>query len=53
MTWTTEISLIDFICLVIAVGGVIIGFTLIIIEQRKTRKFLNEPLRERESEEEE
>ena len=57
MTWTIEVSIIDFILLVIAVSGVIIGFTSIIIEQRKTRKFLNESLlneelMERESEEE-
>ena len=52
MTWTIEISLIDIICRGIVGIGAIIVFILILIDQRKTRKFLEEELGKRESKDE-
>lgn len=42
MTWMMEISLIDLIIRYIAGICAITGFILIIIDQRKTKKFLKE-----------
>ena len=50
MTWTIEISLIDIICRYIAGIGAIIVLILIIIEQKRTKKFIEEELKRRESE---
>lgn len=50
MTWTIEISLIDMICRYVAGIGVIIVLILILWEQKKTKKFIKEELKRRESE---
>lgn len=50
MTWTIEISLIDLIWRGIAGISAIIVLILILWEQKKTRKFIKEELKRRESE---
>lgn len=50
MTWTIEISFIDMICRYVAGIGAIIVLILILWEQKKTKKFIKEELKRRESE---